>query len=93
MGSTLQLSAVEARRAQEAVLDGVEARPPGQASDGRAGGRRRGGGPRRAVLGGMHRGSLRGGKGAASRGGVGGDLNEGDRFGRMVSKGFGRSDW
>lgn len=76
---------MEAWRAQEAVLDGVEARPPGHASDGGAGGRRRGGGPRRAVLGGVHRGALWGGEGAASGGGVRGDLYEGDRFGRVVS--------
>ena len=34
---TLEFPAVEAWRAQEAVLDGVEARPPGHAPEGRAG--------------------------------------------------------
>lgn len=75
---------MEAWRAQEAVLDGVEARPPRHAADGGAGRRRWGGRPTRAVLGGVHRGALWGGEGAASGGGVRGDLYEGDRFRRVV---------
>lgn len=77
---------MEARRAQEAVLDGVEARPPRHASDGRAGGRCWGGRPTRAVLGSVHWGALWGGEGAASGGRVRGNLYEGDRFRRVVSE-------
>lgn len=77
---TLEFPAVEAWRAQEAVLDGVEACPPWHAADGGARRRRRGGRPTRAVLGGVHWGALWGGEGAASGGRVRGDLYEGDRF-------------
>lgn len=77
---------MEAWRPQEAVLDGVETRPPGHASDGRAGRRCGSGRPSRAVLGRVHWGALWGREGAASRGGVRGHLYEGDRFGRVVSE-------
>lgn len=81
---TLHFPAVEARRAQEAVLDGVEARPPGHAPDGGAG--RRGGAGRagRAVLGRVHRRAFGGGQRAPSGGGVGGHLCVGDRFSVVV---------
>lgn len=82
--STLHFPAVEARRAQEAVLDGVEARPPGHPADGRAGRRRRAGRPSRAVLGRVHRGAFGGGERAASGGGVRGHLRDGDRFAVVV---------
>lgn len=77
---------METGGAQEAVLDGVEARPPRHASNRGAWGRCWSRGPSWAVLWSVHWGALWGGEGAASRGGVRGNLYEGDRFGWAVSK-------
>lgn len=78
---TLHFPAVEPRRAQEAVLEGVEACPP---RHGGAGGRGRAGRARRAVLWGVHGGSFRGGKRTSSRRREGGHLRDGDRFAVVV---------
>lgn len=82
--STLHFPAMEARRAQEAVLDRVETRPPGQSADGGAGGRRGAGGACRAILGRVHRSALGGGEGAPQRRGVRSHLYGGDRFVTVV---------
>lgn len=84
--STLEFPAVETWRAQEAVLDGVEARSPRHASYGRAWWWCGSWCPGWTVLGSVHWSAFRGGEGAASRGGVRGNLYEGDRFGSVVSK-------
>lgn len=81
---TLHFPAMEARRAQEAVLDGVEACPPGHATDRGAGRRRRAGCTSGAVLGRVHWGALGGGEWAPPGGGVGGYLCDGDRFAVVV---------
>lgn len=80
---------MEAWRAQEAVLDGVETCPPGHASNGGAG--RRCGGRRssRALLWCVNRCSFGSGQRAASGGGVRGHLDDGDRFGAKVRTRYG----
>lgn len=78
---TLHFPAVEPWRAQEVVLEGVEARPP---RHGGAGGRGWAGRARRAVLWGVHRGSFRGGKRTSSGRREGGHLRHGDRFAVVV---------
>lgn len=72
---------MEPWRAQEAVLEGVEARPP---RHGGAGGRGRAGRARGAVLWGVHRGSFRGRKRTSSGRREGGHLRHGDRFAVVV---------
>lgn len=80
----MHFPAVEPRRAQEAVLEGVEARSPGHATDGGAGGRGRAGRARWAVLWGVHGGSFRGGKRTPSGRREGGHLCDGDTFAVVV---------
>lgn len=80
---------MEAWRAQEAVLDGVETCLPGHAPNGGAG--RRCGGRRscRALLRRVDRRSFGSGQGAAPGGGVRGHLDDGDRFGAKVRTRYG----
>ncbi len=85
--NTLHFPAVKARRAQEAVPDGVEARLPGNSPDGGAGGWRRARCSRWAVLRCVNGRSFGGGDGAAPWRGVGGHLYSGDRFGGVVRVG------
>lgn len=84
--STLEFPTVEAWRPQEAVFDGVEARPPRHASNGRAWGWRGSRSSCRAVLRSVYWSAFWGWEGAASRGRVRGNLYEGDRFGWVVSR-------
>lgn len=75
---------MEARRAQEAVLEGIEARPPGHATDGGAGGRGGAGRARGAVFRGVGGGALRGGKRTPSGRREGSHLCDGDTFAVVV---------
>lgn len=79
---TLHLAAVEARGAQEAVADGVEATPPGSAPDAasRAGRRRRPRRPRRAGAGRVQR-RVQGGPPGGARGARGPGQGRGARAG------------
>lgn len=76
---------MEARRSQEAVLDGVEPCSPGHSSNAGAGWWRRVGCACWALLWRMDRCPLGGREGTAPWRGVRGDLYDGDRFGAWVS--------
>lgn len=80
---------MEAWRAQEAVLDGVETCPPGHAPDGGAGGWCGGRRSCRALLWRVDRCSFGSGQRAAPGGGVRGHLDDGDRFGAKVRTRYG----
>lgn len=80
---------MEARRAQEAVLDGVQACSPGHAPNGGAGGRCRGRRSCRALLRCVDRCSFGSGQRTAPGGGVRGHLDDGDRFGATVRTRYG----
>lgn len=84
-GLTLQFPAMEARRPQEAVLDGVESCPPGHSSNAGAGWWRWVGCTCWALLWRMDRCPLGGREGTSPWRGVRGDLYDGDRFGAWVS--------
>lgn len=81
---TLHFPAVEARRAQEVVLDRVEPCPPWDPPNRGAGWRRGAGRASGAVSWRVGRRAPRGGQRAPPRGGVGGDLRVGDRLAAVV---------